>query len=125
MANDPKMQAPADGDEYQNDSDFTGHDDGVEDRRGTHRVFQDQCPSDHPSRELSPGDVRDGGVRVGLSAAGDGNRGRKLGITQAAVIGAGLFVRTAAALAEAAGPSVILSFVEAAFSTSRWSPAGL
>ena len=57
-----------------------------------------------------------------LAQAGDSEKGLKrtlgafnlvaLGI--GAIIGAGLFVRTAAAAAEAAGPAVTLSFIVAA-----------
>ena len=57
-----------------------------------------------------------------LAQAGDANKGLKrslgagnlvaLGI--GAIIGAGLFVRTAAAAGEAAGPAVVVSFIIAA-----------
>src|SRR6187401_1914577 len=57
-----------------------------------------------------------------LASAADSEKGMKrtLGATNlialgiGAIIGAGLFVRTAAASAEAAGPAVVLSFVVAA-----------
>ncbi|MGL6068357.1 MAG: amino acid permease, partial [Sediminibacterium sp.] len=61
-------------------------------------------------------------LSVMLSQAGDSEKGLKrtlgagnlvaLGI--GAIIGAGLFVRTAAASAEAAGPAVTISFIVAA-----------
>ncbi|HEY3429677.1 MAG TPA: amino acid permease [Cyclobacteriaceae bacterium] len=57
-----------------------------------------------------------------LASAGDGDKGLKRTLGPAnlialgigAIIGAGLFVRTAAAAGEAAGPAVIISFVVAA-----------